>query len=135
MNIIIKATKLEISQDIKSYIEDKINSLSKYFKNDDPVEARVEVEKAIGGQRQGQIFRAEVNLRYDGKFIRVEKEEEDLLAAIDFIKDELKEKIHEEKDKDITLQRRGARAWKKFWAINPLARFNISRVWKSIRKK
>ena len=85
MRIIIKATQINLSPSAHQYIEEKIGSLEKFLKrfNPDLVEARVEVGRIKHGQRQGEIFRTEVNLSVNGKLLRVVKVEESLQASID----------------------------------------------------
>jgi putative sigma-54 modulation protein len=137
MKIIIKATNIKLSPSITQYIEEKIGGLEKFLKSFNPelTEARVEVGKITRGQRQGDIFRAEVNLSLNGRLIRVERTEESLSAAIDFAKDDLQREIRQYKDKKSTMFVRGARSWKKFWRVSPLARFRSSKVNKIIRRK
>jgi putative sigma-54 modulation protein len=137
MKIIIKSTNIDLNPSIKQYVESKIGSLKKFLKKFNPelTEAKVEVGKITQGQRQGEIFRAEVNLSVDGDLIRVEKTEESLNAAIDLLRDDLANKIREYKDKKETQNIRGARSWKKFWQINPLARFRSSKVKNILKKK
>ncbi len=137
MKIIIKATNIDLSPSINQYIEEKIGGLEKFLKKYNPelTEAKVEVGKTTRGQRQGEIFRAEVNLSLNGDLIRIEKTEESLHAAIDLVKDELARRIRKHKDKSSTVFVRGARSWKKFWRVNPMARFRDSRVGKILKRK
>jgi putative sigma-54 modulation protein len=137
MRIIIKGTNIKLSPSINQYIEEKIGSLDKFLKSFNPelIEARIEVGKITRGQRQGDIFKAEVNLSINGQLIRVSKTEESLMAAIDLVKDELREEIRRYKDKRLTMFVRGARSWKKFWQLSPLARFRSSKVGKIIKRK
>jgi putative sigma-54 modulation protein len=137
MKIIIKSTNIKLSPSINQYIEEKIGGLEKFLKKYNPelVEARVEVGKITRGQRQGDIFKAEVNLSINGQLIRVERTEESLMAAIDLVKDELHREIRQRKDKRMTMAIRGARSWKKFWRISPLARFRSSKISKFIKRK
>ncbi len=137
MNIIIKTTNIKISPSINHYIEEKIGALNKFLKkyNPDLIEARVEVGKITRGQRHGEIFKAEVNLTFEGQFIRVAKTAESVQTAVDLVKDELADEIKHLKDKEQTKFIRGARSWKKFWRVNPLARFRSSKVDKVVKKK
>ena len=125
MKIIIKSSDIKLSPSIYQNIESKIGRLNRFVKKVDPelVEARVDVGKITRGQRQGEIFRAEVNLNIDGRFLRAEETGETLLAAIDLVKDKLADEIKSTKDKEMTKYIRGARSIKKSWQINPLARF------------
>ncbi len=135
MKIIIKATNIELSPSINQYIEEKIGGLDRFLKgfNSDLVEARVEVGKITRGQRNGEIYRTEVNLSFDGHFIRAEETEESLHASIDLVKDYLQREIRQQKSKKVTKFIRGARSWKKFWRISPLARFRKSKSGKVIK--
>lgn len=137
MRIIIKGTNIKFSPSINQYIKEKIGGLEKFLKKFNPelIEARVEVGKITRGQRQGDIFRAEVNLSINGQLFRAERTEESLMAAIDLVKDELAREIRRHKDKQMTMSVRGARSWKKFWRLSPLARFRTSKAGKIIKRK
>ena len=137
MEIIVKGTNIKLSSSINQYIEEKIGGLEKFLKkfNQELTEARVEVGKITRGQRQGDIFRAEVNLSINGHLFRVEETGESLMAAIDLAKDELSREIRKYKDKQTTVFVRGARSWKKFWRLSPLARFRTSKTSKFIKRK
>ncbi len=137
MRIIIKATNIQLSPSIKQYIEEKIGGLERFLKKFDPnlVEARVEVGMITRGQRKGDIYLTEVNLGLNGHMIRAEKTEESLNAAIDLVRDELAREIKHYKEKEATKFIRGARSWKKFWQVSPLARFRGSKVNRILRRK
>ncbi len=137
MKITMKGTGMKLSSSVCQYIKEKIGGLDKFLKNFNPelVEAAVEVGKITQGQRQGEIFRAEVNLSVEGQLLRVEETGESLQAAIDLARDELAREIKHYKEKKATKFIRGARSWKKFWRISPLARFRSSRVNEVLKKK
>lgn len=129
MKIIIKGTNIKLSPSIYQNIEDKIGGIKRFVKRVDPelVEARVEVGKITRGQRQGEVFRAEVNLNLNGRIFRAEETGQSLMEAVDLVKDELTKEITSFKDKEFTKFKRGARTWKKSWQINPMARFRRPR--------
>ena len=137
MKIIIKATNTKLSPSVNEYIEEKIGGLDKFLKSFDSelIEARVDVGKIKQGQRQGEIFRAEVNLNIGGHLIRAEETEDSLMAAIDLVKDRLSREIKRYKDKKMTKFIRGARSWKKLWRIHSLARFRSPKAKRIIRRK
>lgn len=97
MNIIIKATNIELTSNIKEYIEKKINSLDKYFNN--IIEARVEIGANSKRCQKGEIFFAEANIKVPGKLLRVVKTEKKLFKAIDKTKDHLRVILHRHKEK------------------------------------
>ena len=125
MNIIIKGTNLELHNDLKEYVNEKIGGLKKFIENDsvdsNSIIARVELAKTTQHHQHGDIYRAEVNLQLSGKMIRSVEESDDIYKSIDNVKDELKEMINNYKDEKITKIRRGARMIKKLKGISPLA--------------
>ena len=137
MKIIIKATNTKLSPSINQYIEEKIGGLDKFLESfeSEIIEARVDVGKIRRGQRQGEIFKAEVNLNIGGHLIRAEETEDSLMAAIDSAKDNLSREIRNYKNKKMTKFIRGARSWKKFWRVSPLARFRNPKSKRIIRRK
>jgi len=137
MKIIIKAINIELTPAIKEYTQKKIGSLAKYLKNFNPelTKAEVELGKTTFHHRQGEVFKAEVNLNLEGKLLRAEEVGESLLAAIDLVRDALVDNIKHYKEKKLTKFIRGARSWKKFWQISYLARFRPSKIKKVIRRR
>ncbi len=122
MRIILKGTNVELTQELRDYVDEKIGGLDKFLKNvDGTLEARVELAKTTRHHQQGNIYRAEVNLDFSGKILRVEEEREDLFSAIDGVEDELKRRIVSYKDKRNTEMRRGARIIKKIRHLSPLS--------------
>jgi putative sigma-54 modulation protein len=97
MNINIKATNIELTEDLRNYIEDKMNALDKYF--DNIIEAKVEVGRESAHHQKGNIFFAEVNLKVPNDLIRVKKIEETQFKAIDKTKDHLREMLGRYKGK------------------------------------
>ncbi len=106
MQVTIKATKIELTDEMKQYIYKKMDMLDKYLGQIKVVNCSVEVELAVGAQNSGKIYRAEVNLQVPGKLLRVDKMEEDLFKAIDKVKDHLEVIIKRYKEKKIAKVRR-----------------------------
>ncbi len=107
MKINIRATKLELTEAIHDYFQEKMDMLEKYLGSIDVINCDVEIEKAVGAQNKGKIFRAEVNLQVPREILRVEKTEKDLYKAIDKVKDHLELMIKKYKEKMIDKKRRG----------------------------
>ena len=57
MKVNIKATKIELTPEIKDYIQLKMDMLEKYLGSITALNCDVEVGKAVGGQYKGRIFR------------------------------------------------------------------------------
>jgi len=106
MDIRIKSTRLEMTDAIHLYIEKKMLAAIKHLGDIRATNCDFEVEKTVGGQHKGEIYRAEVNLTMPHKLLRVEKTEKDLYKAIDKVKDHLDLVIKKHKDKLIEKARR-----------------------------
>ena len=106
MQVRIKATKLELTEAIRNYCQKKMDMLDKYLGDHIPViNCDVEVEKTIGDQHKGEIFRAEVNLEVPREILRVERTEKDLYKAIDKVKDHMELVIKKYKERMIDKKR------------------------------
>jgi ribosomal subunit interface protein len=106
MQINIKATKVELTDEIKEYIQTKMDMLEKFLGSIQVVNCRVEIGLAVGGQKSGKIFRAEVNLELPQELLRVEKTEKTLNKSIDKVKDHLAGMIKKYKEKRIEKKRK-----------------------------
>lgn len=102
----IKATKIELTTELKEYVWEKINILEKYLGNTQVLNCDVELAVSVGGQNSGKIYRAEINLMLPGKMLRVEKTEKDIKKAIDKVKDHLEISIKKYKGKRLDKERR-----------------------------
>ncbi len=133
MKINIKGVNLELTPAINTYIEDRINGLEKFISGDDlkqwdeknqaAVEADVEIARTTNHHRQGDVYRAEVNIKVPGRIIRAEAEEWDMRVAIDRVKDQLQIELKKYKNKQETEYRDGSRFLKGLMSISPLAWF------------
>lgn len=106
MQIKIKSTRLELTPAIRDYFQEKMDMIEKYLGDIRATNCDCEIEKAVGGQHKGEIFRAEVNLVVPRQVLRVEKTEKDLYKAIDKVKDHLEMVIKKYKEK-LSDKRRG----------------------------
>lgn len=102
----IKATKIELTPEITDYLQKKMDMLEKYLGEIEAVNCHVELGMAVGGQKSGKIYRAEVNLSLPGGMLRVERAEKDLFKAIDKVKDHLARSIKRYKEKRIERKRK-----------------------------
>ncbi len=113
MKINIKATNLELSDSLRSYLEEKLDYINKLINpQDESVIADVELAKITMHHRHGEIFKAEVNLHTAKHDHFAEAEEADLYVAIDMVKDEIAREIKSAQAKELTLLRRGGRKLK-----------------------
>jgi len=91
MKFNIHGKKLDVTDSIKSYIEEKIGRLDKYFENPDDITATVLI-KLRGND---QVVEATINAN---KFIlRGEESHKDLYASIDKVSDKIERQIRKNK--------------------------------------
>ena len=101
MRLIIKATNLELTAELKDYLQKKMDMLDKYLGRLKVINAHLEISKTTNHHLKGEIYSAEVNLSLGSDLLRVKKTEKDLFKAIDKVKDHLEMVIKKYKDKKI----------------------------------
>ncbi len=106
MRLNIKATNLELTPELKEYVQQKMDMLDKYLGKLKVISAHFEVSKTTNHHLKGEIYAAEANLTIGGDLLRVEKTEKDVFKAIDKVKDHLEMVIKKYKDKKIDRKRK-----------------------------
>ena len=89
----IRGEKVEITPSIRSYIEDKIGKLDKYFENSSIIDANVVIK--VRGKEQ----KIEITIPAVHYTLRSEESHDDLYAAIDLTVDKLERQIRKNKTK------------------------------------
>lgn len=116
MVINIKATNLKLTPAIEDYINQKIErDLAKFVRRLDEKGAAklfIEIARTTRHHKQGDVFRAEADLRLPGKVLRAEAEEWDIRVAVDQIKDELQREIKKYKERRETKFKKGSKIFK-----------------------
>jgi ribosomal subunit interface protein len=113
MNITIKATNIELTPDIRAYLDKRLSSVTDFVDKHAPASVcDVEVGKTTTGQRHGDIFRAEINIDMDGQFFRASAEKDSINTAIDAAKNEMLGELRRNKEKQVHLLRRGGQKLK-----------------------
>lgn len=107
MQVQIKATKIDLTEELKNYVQEKMDMLEKYLGQVKATNCDVEVGIFVGAQNSGEIYRCEVNLQVPGELLRVEKSAKELYKAIDKTKDHMKRSIKKYKEKRIDKKRQG----------------------------
>ena len=93
---------MDLTPSITKYIELRIGMLDKFikkFEQNDEAEAVVEIARNSKHHKHGDVYLAEVNLHIGGVIIRAEHSNEDIRAAIDGVKDTLRNEIVKFKEK------------------------------------
>ncbi len=89
----IRGTSLELTEALKTFVQEKTASLERLCGAYDPCEVSWELGKTTQGQQKGDIWRAEVHIAIPGHAFRIERVAQDVYAAIDAAKDAIKEQI------------------------------------------
>ena len=95
MKFNIRGSKIEVTESIKNYIEEKLSKLDKYFKNAEELTANVLIKK------QGINERIEVTIPAKKLILRSEEADKDLYAAIDKVTDKLERRIRKNKTRNM----------------------------------
>lgn len=114
MRINEKGTSMEITSAIHDYLHRKLSYIEKFIQNDDSALCDVELGKTTNHHKNGDVFRAEINLHVKGRAFRAVSEMSDLYAAIDVAKDDLVRELQSNKDKKVSSIRRGGAKMKNF---------------------
>jgi ribosomal subunit interface protein len=110
----IKAVNIELTPDIRDYIEKRTSSFDKFFhRYNDSAIVNVEVGKNTLHHKNGDVYQAEITISGIGTTMRAVSEEADLYSAIDIAKESMMQDLSTQKDRSVTLFRRGARSVKK----------------------
>ncbi len=112
MNINIKGTQMELTDAIRDHVTKRVESLEKFI-NDESAVVYVEVGKTTHHHKNGDYFKAEIEIRSNGQKFFAVSEKEDLYNAVDDAKEEVQRAMTYQKDKKENLYRRGARSVKK----------------------
>jgi putative sigma-54 modulation protein len=108
MRINGKGTNMQITSEIKDYLYKKLEHLQKFLDPaDESVLCEVELGKTTNHHKAGEVYRTEINLHLAGKNLRAVSEMDQLFASIDIAKDEMVRELQSNKDKRVSLIRRG----------------------------
>ncbi len=97
MTVTLKGTNLKLTAALKAYASEKVESLEKFFPG--ITVARIELGKTSRHHQKGDVWRAEATLDGPKHVFRAEAVAEDIYAAIDMVRDELKRDLQRLKEK------------------------------------
>lgn len=93
MNIVIRGDRIEVTDAIRSYAEEKIGRLERYLENSEELSANVLLKVTNRDQK------VEVTIPLNNGILRAEEVHEDLYAAIDKVSDKIERQIRKNKTK------------------------------------
>ncbi len=89
----IHGSKVNVTDTIKNYIEDKLGKLDKYFESPEDITATVQIKKS------GIYDKVEVTIPIKKAILRAEDSNKDVFAAVDLVLDKLERQIRKNKTK------------------------------------
>lgn len=115
MNIHFKGTRYEPTEDIIAHATSKIEPLAKFI-NEENSEALafIELDRAVGNQQQGDVWRAELTITHEGNRFRAESTKAKLDHAITTVARDVSRELRRAKAKDETLFKKGGAVVKGF---------------------
>jgi len=100
MQITIKATGVELTPALNTYVQVKFGKLERFLKELAPSELiKIEIGEPSRHHRKGDVFYAEANLSLNKKLLRAEAYNKDLKSAINEVYEDLESQIKKLKDK------------------------------------
>ncbi len=118
MDIRIKATDYELTEETRNYLETRLATLEKLLGGAPNVRFEVELGRAAGRARHGKnLWFAEIQIIVPGQEpVRATNNAEGINAAIDDAKEEVERQLRKNKQRGIRLTRRvGARIKNLLW--------------------
>lgn len=91
MEYVIRGKKVKVTNDLKSYTEEKLSKLDKYFNGDENFTCNVMI------RLNDPIYKVEVTIPVKKVILRAEESHKDPFAAIDLIIDKLERQIRKNK--------------------------------------
>lgn len=110
-----KTKNFDLTPELQIVLEKRLMTLERVLPKDTEVMCEVELEKITEHRQAGKIYRAEVNISYEGKLVRAEATEETMENAIDHMKNEVKRELEKIQSRAESLFLRGARKAKKLF--------------------
>lgn len=108
MKINEKGLNMQITPDIKDYLYKKLAHLDKFLNPaDESVLCEVELGKISNHHNKGDVYKTEINLHIAGKNLRAVSEMDDLFASIDVAKDDMVRDLQTNKDRKVSMMKRG----------------------------
>ena len=113
-NLTIKTTGWEMTNEIETYLAEKIQSIEKLLVDPDADTVRCDVELGQAREEHANKWRAEMSLFIGGESYRSVAVADGMEAALDEMKDEIQRQLRKGKRKQMSLVKRGG-AMMKEW--------------------
>ena len=111
MQINFKYNNHEEAQALTAVTEQKLQTLSKFIADDQPVVCDAEFDK-VAANNKGDVFRVAVNMQVDGKLYRADAVDDSFEKAVDEVRAELDKEMRRAKNKKDSLAKKAGRSIK-----------------------
>jgi len=106
MTINLKGSNAELTAEIRDYLNRRLEGFQKFLPGGkDASVADIELAR-VTKHHTGDVFRAEINIRVEGRVFHAASERPDLYEAIDHMKDEIARELGSYKEKRLSLLKR-----------------------------
>lgn len=107
MDLNIKTHQIELSDDVKDYLDKRMAELGKFVSEGTLIKGDIDLQKTTNHHQSGDIFEAKANLELPGKLLHASAGGDDIKKAIDGLKDELQQELKKYKELLSTKRRKG----------------------------
>lgn len=111
----VKATNIELTPEISDYLSKRLSAFEKLISHHpDAAIIDVELGRTTKHHQTGDVYRAEINVHVGHRSFRASRETPDLYTSIDEAKDQMMDELRSDKERRISLVRRGSQHVKAF---------------------
>ncbi len=96
MKYFVRGENLEVTNNIKNYVIEKLSKVDKYLEKPEVTEARILLKTRLNSKK------IEVTIIVNSYFLRAEEEHEDMYAAIDLVTDKIERQFKKYREKLIS---------------------------------
>lgn len=117
MQINLKTSgSIVLTDELRTFAEGKARKLEQLLDPTDKTAlSDIELGTEVGGQKTGDIYKAEINLQYAGGFVRASATRDSMHTAVDSMVAEARKELRKKVGRKRTLVRRGGAAVKELF--------------------
>lgn len=115
MDIQIKNTKYEPTEEVNAQVTKQVASLERFMKDASGARAYIELERAVGSKKNGDVWRAELNVDLNGARYRAESTKAKIDHAVTTVVRDVGRELVRANKKDHDLFRKGGARIKSFF--------------------
>ncbi|MCL2137017.1 MAG: ribosome-associated translation inhibitor RaiA [Coriobacteriia bacterium] len=128
MNIVVTGRRMNVSDELRDFVESQIDNATKVFKID-PMTIEVVLRRDVRSNRV--VFACEITLRTKGHIIRTEASDEDVKTAVDIATAKLERQLRKFKTKVIDKRQNAPRLTDAIELVRPVPDYDDETVYES----